>query len=98
MVRLLIVVVFGGLYVLAWRVVGMVAPDAVAMAVGVLLGVFAGVPVALLVMAGRRSAPPPAAPMLPRLPSRAVVVLGNPPDRDARRRYDEIDLSDWDDE
>lgn len=41
--------------VAGWRVGGSLSPDALSMAVGVLFGVLAGVPTALLVMAGGRS-------------------------------------------
>lgn len=37
-----------------WRIGGSLSPDALSMAVGVLFGVMAGVPTALLVMAGSR--------------------------------------------
>jgi hypothetical protein len=37
-----------------WRVGALLSPDAVSMAIGVLFGVLAGVPTALLVMAGMR--------------------------------------------
>jgi hypothetical protein len=47
------VLVFVG--VAGWRVGGSLSPDALSMAVGVLFGVLAGVPTALLVMAGGRS-------------------------------------------
>ena len=41
--------------VVAWRIAGQLSSDALGMAVGVLFGVFAGVPAALMVMAsGRR--------------------------------------------
>jgi hypothetical protein len=41
----------------AWRIAGQLSPDALGMAVGVLFGVLAGVPMALMVMAsGRRRA------------------------------------------
>lgn len=39
-----------------WRIGNMLSPDALSMAVGVLFGVLAGVPTALLVMAGGRRA------------------------------------------
>jgi hypothetical protein len=41
----------------AWEVGGSMSSDAVAMAVGVLLGVLAGVPMALLLLAGNRRQP-----------------------------------------
>ncbi|RIK53859.1 MAG: hypothetical protein DCC57_07720 [Chloroflexi bacterium] len=49
----LLLLVFVG--VAGWRIGGSLSPDALSMAVGVLFGVMAGVPAALLVMAsGRR--------------------------------------------
>ena len=57
----LAVLIFVG--TVAWRVGNALSPDALAMAVGVLFGVMAGVPTALLVMAGgrQREAAEPAA-------------------------------------
>ncbi len=49
---LLIFVGFAG-----WRAGGILSPDALGMAVGILLGVFASLPVALLLLAATRRAP-----------------------------------------
>lgn len=52
-VALLLVIILVG--VCAFRVASIISPDAVSMAVGMLFGVLAGIPTALLVMAsGRR--------------------------------------------
>ena len=40
--------------ILGWNIGSLLSPDAVAMAVGVLFGVLAGLPVALLVLAANR--------------------------------------------
>lgn len=40
--------------ILGWNIGSLLSPDAVAMAVGVLFGVLAGLPVALLVLASSR--------------------------------------------
>lgn len=48
----LIAVVFAG--VIAWRIGGRLSPDAIGMALGVLFGMLAGIPVVLLVLASQR--------------------------------------------
>lgn len=45
--------------VFAWKLVERLSPDAVGMALGVLFGIIAGVPVSLLVIAGNRRQPAP---------------------------------------
>lgn len=44
---------------LAWRIGSLISADALAMAIGVLFGILAGIPVSLLVLAGQRSATRP---------------------------------------
>lgn len=70
------IVIFLG--VVAWNVGEKLSADAISLAVGVMLGVFAGIPVALLVLAGQRTTsshrgydPPPPQPHAP-----TVIVLG----------------------
>lgn len=51
--------VFGGIILIivalsAWRVASIISPDAISMAVGMLFGVVAGIPTALLMLAGNR--------------------------------------------
>lgn len=54
-----------------WRIGSALSPDALSMAVGILFGVLAGIPTALLVMAGTRRRE---AEERPRLPERAYPV------------------------
>ena len=57
---LLIAVPLGVVFTLfAWRISNLLSPDAIAMAIGLLLGVLAGLPAAALVLAAWRSAPAP---------------------------------------
>lgn len=44
----------------AWKLVDRLSPDAIGMALGVMFGILAGVPLALLILAGSRRQPAPA--------------------------------------
>lgn len=77
---ILIVLVFVG--VLAWRVADDISHDAVIMSIGVLFGVLAGVPAALLVVASQRRQNAETTPVQRndyQRPQQPVIVLaGNP--------------------
>jgi hypothetical protein len=90
MKRFLVLAVLVFVGAAGWRIGGSLSADALSMAVGVLFGVLAGIPTALLVMAGgqrphrvsednrepRRTAMPPM-PYLP--PQPPVIVVAGPP-------------------
>ena len=87
MKKILFLLVVAGLIAFAWQIVSRLSADAIGMGLGVLLGVFAGVPVALLVMAsgrrrngreeavGRRQQLHPYALPAPHAPQAPVIVL-----------------------
>ena len=54
--RILIVLAMLVVAAILWRVLGVLSPDALGLAVGVLFGVLAGLPTAVLVLASSRNA------------------------------------------
>jgi hypothetical protein len=54
MMKILLVMISLVVLGLAWRISGMLSPDAIAMAIGLLIGVLAGLPTAALVLLARR--------------------------------------------
>ena len=84
MKRVVLIALLVFVAVAGWRVGGGLSSDAVSMAVGVFFGVLAGIPTALLVMAGSRrregvgdagSASPAGRQNLPYVPSPPVIVV-----------------------
>ena len=60
MTRILIPIGIGvSVLALAWRIIDLISPDAVGMAIGMGLGVVAGLPAAVLVLVALRSSPAP---------------------------------------
>ena len=68
--RIIVVVILVGVGVLGWKLGERLSSDSIAMALGLLFGVLAGLPTALLVLASDRrrcNEQPPQAPPSPRL-------------------------------
>lgn len=60
---------------LAWQIGSRLSSDAISMALGVAFGVLAGVPTAILVMAGQRRQEPPRPPQQAPAPQPPVIVI-----------------------
>lgn len=90
-IGLSVLVVFGAAL---WHATGRLNGEAVAMAIGVLFGVLAGVPMAIVVMsAAPRGYPRPSAPTRPQRSPRVVVLDGltTPPSA----RAETVDARQW---
>ena len=69
--------VIGWFCVVSWVILSRVSADALALGLGVTLGIGAGIPVALLLLASqRRAGPPPAPPAVMQQPP--VIVIAPP--------------------
>lgn len=84
-----------------WQIGGRLSPDAIGMGVGVLFGVMAGLPTALLVLAGNRrhEAPTPMPPALTQQPP--IIILNGSRQLSTADTQSEVhdiyaDLDSWD--